>query len=154
MSDRIYLEDHIAGIIPGDGGFRCGVTERRIGVPAKDFLRRALWPDPVGFGHTRSQGKRRASHKRSGRCPTNCRQGWLRRRGGHRFEQGQVASPRFGRILQGSNLVRWFRILFAIDRGRSDALDGRGVSALGGRRKQRWLRAPYHRQIRDLSRPS
>ena len=37
VSDRIYLEDRVAGIIPGNRGFRCGVTERRGGVPAKDF---------------------------------------------------------------------------------------------------------------------
>ena len=35
MSDRIYLEDRIAGIIPGNRGFWCGVTERRGGVLAK-----------------------------------------------------------------------------------------------------------------------
>ena len=37
VSNRIYLEDRIAGIIPGNRGFRCGVTERCSGVPAKDF---------------------------------------------------------------------------------------------------------------------
>ena len=37
VSDRIYLEDRIAGIIPGNRSFRCGVTERRGGVSAKDF---------------------------------------------------------------------------------------------------------------------
>ena len=37
VGDRIYLEDRIAGIIPGNRGFRCGVTERCSGVPAKDF---------------------------------------------------------------------------------------------------------------------
>ena len=37
VSDRIYLDERIAGIIPGNRGFRCGVTERRGGVPAKDF---------------------------------------------------------------------------------------------------------------------
>ena len=37
VSDRIYLEDRIAGIIPGNRDFRGGVTERRGGVPAKYF---------------------------------------------------------------------------------------------------------------------
>ena len=37
VSDRIYLEDRIAGIIPGNRGFRCGVTKWRGGVPAEDF---------------------------------------------------------------------------------------------------------------------
>ena len=47
----------------------------------------ALRPDPVGFGHTSSQGKRRVGHKRSGRCPTNYgEEGSLRRGGGRRFE--------------------------------------------------------------------
>ena len=73
VSDRVDLEDRIDGIIPRNRDFRCGVMERRGGVPV--FLGRALWPDPVGFGLTRSQGKRRVGHKRSGRCPTNCREG-------------------------------------------------------------------------------
>ena len=47
-----------------------------------------------------------------------------------------------------------FRILAARARGQSDALDGQGVFAIGGRLKQGWLRAPYHRQIGRLSRPS
>ena len=37
VGNRIYLEDRIVGIIPGNRGFRCGVTERCSGVPAKDF---------------------------------------------------------------------------------------------------------------------
>ena len=37
VSDRINLQDDIAGIIPGNRGFRFGVTERRGGVPAKNF---------------------------------------------------------------------------------------------------------------------
>ena len=37
VSERIYLEDRIAGIIPGNRGFRWGVTERRGVVAAKDF---------------------------------------------------------------------------------------------------------------------
>ena len=37
VSNRIYLEDRIAGNIPGNRGFRCGATERCSGVPAKDF---------------------------------------------------------------------------------------------------------------------
>ena len=37
VSERIYPEDRIAGIIPGNRGFRCGVTARRGGVPAKEF---------------------------------------------------------------------------------------------------------------------
>ena len=46
MGSRFYLEDRIAGIIPGNRGFRCGVTERCSGVPA--FRGRALKSDPVG----------------------------------------------------------------------------------------------------------
>ena len=37
VRNRIYLEDRIAGIIPGNRGFRCGVAEQCSGVPAKDF---------------------------------------------------------------------------------------------------------------------
>ena len=37
VSNRIDLEDRVADIIPGNRGFRCGVTERCSGVPAKDF---------------------------------------------------------------------------------------------------------------------
>ena len=37
VGNRVYLEDRIAGIIPGNRGFRCVVTERCSGVPAKDF---------------------------------------------------------------------------------------------------------------------
>ena len=37
VSDRVDLEDNIAGIIPGNRGFRFGVTERRGGVPANNF---------------------------------------------------------------------------------------------------------------------
>ena len=36
VSDRIDLENRIAGIIRGNRGFHCGVTERRSGVPAKN----------------------------------------------------------------------------------------------------------------------
>ena len=37
VCDRIYLEDRIAGVIPGNRAFRCGVLERRRKVSAKDF---------------------------------------------------------------------------------------------------------------------
>ena len=37
MCDQIYLEDRIAGVIPGNRGFPCGVKEWRGDVTAKDF---------------------------------------------------------------------------------------------------------------------
>ena len=47
-----------------------------------------------------------------------------------------------------------FRILAARNRDRSGVHDSRGIFALGGHLKQGWLRAPYHRQIGGLWRPS
>ena len=43
--------------------------------PGEGFLGRALRPDSVEFDHTRSQGKRRAGRKPSGRCPPDYREG-------------------------------------------------------------------------------
>ena len=37
VGDRVYLEDGIAGVIPGNRDFRCWVWERRVNVSAKDF---------------------------------------------------------------------------------------------------------------------
>ena len=37
VSNRIYLEDRIAGDIPGDRGFRCGVVRRCSRISAKNF---------------------------------------------------------------------------------------------------------------------
>ena len=37
VCDRIDLEDRIAGVLPGNRGFRCGVKVRHGVVPAKDF---------------------------------------------------------------------------------------------------------------------
>ena len=37
LGDRVYLEDRIAGVIPGNRGVQGGVLERRGNVPAKDF---------------------------------------------------------------------------------------------------------------------
>ena len=37
VSNRIYLEDRIAGDIPGDRGFRCGVVRRCNRISAKNF---------------------------------------------------------------------------------------------------------------------
>ena len=68
--------------------------------------------------------------------------------------QGSGAFSRFGRILPGCLGGLKFRILAARNRDRSGVHDGRGVFALGGHLKQGWLRAPYHRQIGGLSRPS
>ena len=68
--------------------------------------------------------------------------------------QGSGAFSRFGRILPGCLGGLNFRILAARNRDRSGVHDGRGVFALGGHLKQGWLRAPYHRQIGGLSRPS
>ena len=68
--------------------------------------------------------------------------------------RGPDAFSRIGRILPGCLGGLNFRILAARNRDRSGVHDGRGVSALGGRRKQGWLRAPCHRRIGELSRPS
>ena len=73
---------------------------------------------------------------------------------GAQCARGPGAFSRFGRILPGCLGGLNFRILAARNRDRSGVHDGRGVSALGGRRKQGWLRAPCHRQIGELSRPS
>ena len=70
--------------------------------------------------------------RRSGRCPTGCREGLLRRGGGRRFGGGQGASRYFGRILLGFPVVQCFRNEIAIARCQSDARDGRGVFVLGG----------------------
>ena len=75
--------------------------------------------------------------RRSGRCPTGCREGLLRRGGGRRFGGGQGASRYFGRILLGCPVVQCFCNEIAIARGQSDARDGRGVFALEGRWKPR-----------------
>ena len=37
VSNRIYLEDRIAGDIPGNRGFRCGVVGRCSRISAKNF---------------------------------------------------------------------------------------------------------------------
>ena len=37
MSNRIYLEDRIAGGVPVNRGLRCGVGERRGDVAVKNF---------------------------------------------------------------------------------------------------------------------
>ena len=37
VSNRIYLEDRIAGDIPGNRGFRCGVVRRCSSISAKNF---------------------------------------------------------------------------------------------------------------------
>ena len=37
VSNRIYLEDHIAGDIPGNRVFRCGVVGRWGRISAKNF---------------------------------------------------------------------------------------------------------------------
>ena len=68
--------------------------------------------------------------------------------------RGPGAFSRFGRNLTGCLGGLNFRILAARNRDRSGVHDGRGVFALGGHLKQGWLRAPYHRQIGGLSRPS
>ena len=68
--------------------------------------------------------------------------------------RGPGAFSRSGRILPGCLGVLNFRILAVRNRDRSGVHDGRGVFALGGHLKQGWLRAPYHRQIGGLSRPS
>ena len=65
---------------------------------------------------------------------------------------GEVS--RFGRILPGCLGGLNFRILAARNRDRSGVHDSRGIFALGGHLKQGWLRAPYHRQIGGLWRPS
>ena len=44
VSDRVDLEDRISGTIPGNRGFRCGVTERRGGFPEKNFSGVLLGP--------------------------------------------------------------------------------------------------------------
>ena len=68
--------------------------------------------------------------------------------------RGPGAFSRFGRILTGCLGGLNFLILAARNRDRSGVHDGRGIFALGGHLKQGWLRAPYHRQIGGLSRPS
>ena len=68
--------------------------------------------------------------------------------------RGPSALSRFGTILPGCLGGLNFRILAAINHHRSGVHDGRGGFALGGHLKQGWLRAPYHRQIGGLSRPS
>ena len=75
-----------------------------------------------------------------------------RRRG--QCARGPVAFSRSGRILPGCLGGLNFRILAGRNRDRSGVHDDRGVFALGGHLKQGWLRAPYHRQIGGLSRPS
>ena len=37
VGDRVYLEDRIAGVIPGNRGVQGGILERRGNVLAKDF---------------------------------------------------------------------------------------------------------------------
>ena len=68
--------------------------------------------------------------------------------------RGPGAFSCFGRILPGCLGGLNFRILAARSRDQSGVHDGQGVFALGGHLKQGWLRAPYHRQIGGLSRPS
>ena len=75
------------------------------------------------------------------------------RRRGHSVHEGQ-AHFSFGRILPGCLGGLNFRILAARNRDRCGVHDGRGVFALGGHLKQGLLRAPYHRQIGGISRPS
>ena len=55
------------------------------GCRGEEFRGHSLRPDPAGFGHTRSQGRRRAGRAHSDRCPTRRRGGLLRRGGGRRF---------------------------------------------------------------------
>ena len=74
----------------------------------------------------------RAGRGHSDRCPTEGRGDLLRRGGGRRFELGQGAFPRFGRISQGCRVIQCVRIRSAIARGQKDVRDGRGVFALGG----------------------
>ena len=68
--------------------------------------------------------------------------------------RGPGTFSRFRRILSGCLGELNFRVLAARNRDRSGVHDGRGVFALGGHLKQGWLRAPNHRQIGGLSRPS
>ena len=153
VSNRIYLEDRIAGDIPGNRGFRCGVVGRCSRISAKNFagVLSGLTQQILPY---QELGKEAVGLRRSGRCLTGCREWLLRRGGGRRFGGGQSASRYFGRILLGCPVVQCFRNEIAIARGQSDARDGRGVFALGGRWKQGWLRAPYHIRIGVLSRPS
>ena len=58
--------------------------------PDEGFLGRALRPVPADFDRTRNQGKRRAGRERSGRCPTDCREGLLRRGAVAGFKKGKV----------------------------------------------------------------
>ena len=60
MSNRIYLEDCIAGDIPGEPGFPVrGRRAVRLNL-GEEFRGRSLRPDPAEFYRTRKQGKRRA----------------------------------------------------------------------------------------------
>ena len=64
--------------------------------------------------------------------------------------RGPGAFSRFGITLSGCLGGLSFRILAARNRDRSGVHDGRGVSALEGRRKQGWPRAPCHAHIGEL----
>ena len=86
--------------------------------------------------HTKYQGKRYASRKRSSRCTTTYNEGWRRRGGVSQCVQVQGASHLYLRMLQCCLAGRYVRNLSARGRGQSDALDGGGVCALGVARAQ------------------
>ena len=86
--------------------------------------------------------------------PHNMSWGLVSARRRRHCARGPDAFYRFGRILPGCLGGLNFRIFAARNRDRSGVHDGRGVFALGGHLKQGWLRAPYHRQISGLWRPS
>ena len=81
---RPYRQYH-----PGETGFPVRVYRATRWCPGEGFLGHALRPDPVDFDHAKTEGKRRAGRKRSGRCPTDYREGWLQRGGGAGLSKGK-----------------------------------------------------------------